>query len=65
MTVSKPLCCICFREPRAEGSARCLDCGPGRIRPVGPPSYRRPVSAAQRAAEQLGNPDACGEVVEP
>lgn len=29
--VLRPLCAVCFRNPRAEGSARCTDCGPGRI----------------------------------
>ena len=26
-----PMCVVCHRQPREAGSARCWDCGPGRI----------------------------------
>ena len=32
--VSRPMCAVCFREPRELNSARCWDCGPGRIAPL-------------------------------
>jgi len=32
----RPNCAVCGRNPRAEGSARCVDCGPGRIATSGP-----------------------------
>lgn len=48
MNVSKPLCCTCYTRRRAERSARCEDCGPGRIqtpRP-GPPLVLSPLDRA-------------------
>jgi hypothetical protein len=39
--VAKPLCAVCHRHPREPMSARCHNCGPGRIKtpkpPAGPP----------------------------
>lgn len=31
MTVLRPLCAVCHRYERAEGSAKCTYCGPGRL----------------------------------
>ena len=31
MSVAKPLCSICFRRHRAEGSRRCAPCSAGMI----------------------------------
>ena len=47
--VRRPLCATCFRQPREDGSARCTDCGPGRI--LTPRPRRTPLD---RAAELLG-----------
>lgn len=52
MTVSRPLCAVCHARPRASQSARCEECGPGRIAAPTPPS-RRPRSRLDRAAELL------------
>jgi hypothetical protein len=54
----RPLCVTCFRQPREPGSARCSDCGPGRIRPVRPPARpTRPLTPMDHAAELLGDND--------
>lgn len=53
MNVQRPLCAVCFREPREPNSARCRDCGPGRISP----SIRPPMSRLERAAQQLNTTD--------
>lgn len=42
MTIARPLCSVCFRQPRAHQSARCADCGPGRLA-----SSRRPLGDDQ------------------
>lgn len=48
--VSRPLCAVCFRNPREEGTARCADCGPGRLE-----SNKRPrPTRLDRATELLG-----------
>lgn len=48
MNVSRPLCSVCFREPREPNSGRCWDCGPGRI------AAPRPRTQAEVAAQALG-----------
>jgi hypothetical protein len=50
MNVSRPLCSVCFREPREPNSGRCWDCGPGRIAPV----PHRPRSKLELAEAALG-----------
>lgn len=53
MTALRPNCAVCHANPRAEGSARCEDCGPGRIQPPRPR-----LRSAERAALALGaDPD--------
>jgi hypothetical protein len=37
MNVRRPLCAVCFREPREANSARCHGCGPGRLGTYRPP----------------------------
>jgi hypothetical protein len=49
VTVSRPLCAVCFTNPRESASARCHDCGPGRIQ-----TPSKPPSALDRAAQELG-----------
>lgn len=47
MTVLRPMCAVCFREPREPNSGRCWDCGPGRIKKI--PKVRTPADVAARA----------------
>lgn len=57
MTVLRPQCSTCFAAPRELNSARCYDCGPGRIY-----TPSKPRSALDRAAAELGDelqPDNC------
>ena len=49
MTVLRSNCSTCFAAPRELGSARCYDCGPGRIQ-----TPSKPRSALDRAAQELG-----------
>lgn len=55
MTALRPLCAVCFRHPRAEGTNRCEECGPGRV--MMPPRLRPPRRPVDRAAELLGDGD--------
>lgn len=50
MTARRPLCATCFTNPREAGSARCHDCGPGRIQPPRPR-----LRSTERAALALGD----------
>ena len=52
MNVARPLCSVCHRRHREPGSARCCDCGAGRIHGTAAPP-RRP--RRPRPAEQLGD----------
>ena len=52
--VRRPLCATCFRQPREYGSARCADCGPGRIVTPRPAPPLRALSPVDHAAELLG-----------
>lgn len=49
MTVSRPMCSTCFAAPREPNTARCYECGPGRIQT---PSRLR--SLMDCAAQELG-----------
>ena len=50
MIAARPLCCVCHRNPREPDSARCADCGPGKIfgllprpsRPAAPDAREQP-----------------------
>ena len=57
MTVLRPLCVVCHHRPREDGSARCHDCGPGRIN--APAARPRPalLRPLDHAAELLGDTD--------
>ena len=50
MNVSRPLCSVCFREPREPGTSKCNNCGPGRIAPV----PHRPRTKLELAEAALG-----------
>jgi hypothetical protein len=53
--VMRPRCAVCHRHPREPLSARCRNCGPGRIKtpkpPAGPPGPagqpQRPLQTTQ------------------
>lgn len=59
MTAARPLCAVCFSQPREPGTARCADCGPGRIRPATPARPMSPLALAaeRRAAEDITYPE--------
>lgn len=42
MIAARPLCAVCHRNPREPDSARCYDCGPGRLAPT--PHRPRPTA---------------------
>lgn len=54
IAMRRPLCCVCHGEPRADGSARCWGCGPGRVRAERP---KPPITPLDHAAELLGDDD--------
>lgn len=56
MTASRPLCPVCFREPREPNSGRCYDCGDGRIAPVPHRPRTQAEVAAQALGAKIGNP---------
>lgn len=37
MSVARPMCAVCHARPREEGTAKCSDCGPGRLATYRPP----------------------------
>ena len=51
MTAARPPCSVCHRRHREPGSARCCDCGAGRIHGTTAPPRRRP---RPTPAEQIG-----------
>ena len=53
MTMLRPNCAVCHALPREPGSARCADCGVGRIQPAPRHRYR----SLERAARALGDAD--------
>ena len=53
MTVARPLCSCCFKRHREPGTAKCADCGPGRIYTAAPPRRRpRPTPAERLGSDQ-------------
>jgi DNA-directed RNA polymerase subunit RPC12/RpoP len=48
VTILKPLCATCHAQAREPSSARCADCGPGRI-----VATRPRLRSAERAARAL------------
>ena len=57
MNVARPLCSVCHRRHREPSSARCNDCGPGRLFSSAPPRRPRKPTPAQ----ELGDTDETDE----
>lgn len=54
--MSAPLCAVCFRSHRAEGSAKCLQCAPGEVA-VPAPLRSAPLTRFERAVLMLDAED--------